>query len=89
MSLTITGEVRERYSQTVEQRPSRFSDPDAHGAWVERADAWADAQYGERVACVGCGGRTTTEAVGDIEGVIGPLCPGCVFWGRGPLVAVE
>lgn len=42
--MTRTGEMRERYSQEVEPRPSRFIDPGAYREWADRADAWTREQ---------------------------------------------
>jgi hypothetical protein len=36
--MTHVGVIRDRYSRTVEPRPSRFSR--GYRAWAHRADAW-------------------------------------------------
>lgn len=40
--MTTVGELRARYAAEVEQRPSRFFEPDLYREWAARADAWAE-----------------------------------------------
>lgn len=39
--MTLVGVMRIKYSEQVELRPSRFSDPAGYLAWCVRADKWA------------------------------------------------
>ena len=42
--MTLVGVMRIKYSDHVELRPSRFSDPAGYLAWCFRADKWAGEQ---------------------------------------------
>ena len=39
--MSTLGDNREAYANTIEARPSRFTNPDEYTAWAARADAWA------------------------------------------------
>jgi hypothetical protein len=42
--MTLVGVMRIKYSEQVELRPSRFSNPGYYLAWCVRADKWAGEQ---------------------------------------------